>query len=107
MPSTLSELLREPTTEELRQLVDLVVARVALDVGEQILDEDLAPELLAEEAHIGARHRAQIEQHGLVPGAQRGQESRQHVGGLGRRRTRSSGCRRPSAGGRRDWRVPR
>jgi hypothetical protein len=37
---------------------------VPVDVREEVLDEDLAAELLAEEADVAANDRAQIEHHG-------------------------------------------
>src|SRR5579862_9012954 len=41
-------LLRKPRLQEGRQRVELAVADMSIEVGEDVLDENLAPELLAE-----------------------------------------------------------
>ena len=43
---------------------------MSIDVLEQVLDDDLAAELLAEEADIRAHDRTEIEQYGLGPRTQ-------------------------------------
>ena len=61
---------------------------VTVDVLGQILDDDLAAELLAEEADVGADDRTEIEQHRLRPRTEAGDETREHFGwvhrGIGR-----------------------
>ena len=46
-----------------RQLVERAGPRVPVEVGEQILDEQLAAEPLAEERDVGADDRAEIDEH--------------------------------------------
>jgi hypothetical protein len=66
---------------------------VPIDVGENILDEDLAPELLAEKADVAADDRTEVEQHGRFLRRQRRQE---FLEGLGREDGIVSGGRRRS-----------
>ena len=64
------------------QLLERACRGVPIDVREQILDEHLAAELLAEERDVGADDRAEVEQHrrlGLA-GRQRGEELRERLG---------------------------
>jgi hypothetical protein len=55
--------LREALLQERGEIFDLSGTDVAVDVRKDILDEDLAAELFAEEAHVAADNRAEIEQH--------------------------------------------
>ena len=58
MPSTAAVGLRKPLLEERRQRVELAFAHVPIEIGEDVLDEDLAAELFAEEADVAADDRA-------------------------------------------------
>ena len=55
-------------------------ADVAIEIGEQILDEDLAAELLAEEADVGADDGPQIEEHGRLAAREARQELAERLG---------------------------
>ena len=50
--------LRKSLLEELGQRLQLAFPRVAFDIGEDVLDENLAPELLAEEIDVARRRPA-------------------------------------------------
>src|SRR5688572_14596038 len=67
-------LLRKAFLEEYRQLVDLAPAHVTIQIREDVLDEDLASELLAEKTDVAADHRAEIEQNRRFARRERGQE---------------------------------
>src|SRR5204863_8735040 len=54
--------LWKPFGKERRERLELALADVAIDVGEDVLDEDLAPELFAEIADVAADDRSEIEQ---------------------------------------------
>ena len=73
-------LLREALRQERGELLEHAFTDVAIDVLRQILDDDLAAELLAEETDVGADDRTEIEQHRLRARAQAGDETRQHLG---------------------------
>jgi hypothetical protein len=53
---------------------------MAIEVREDILDEDLAAELLAEKADVAADHRAEVEQHRELA---RGQRLKKFLKGFG------------------------
>src|SRR5258707_534554 len=55
-------------------------ANVAIEIREDVLDEDLAPELFAEEADIAADHRPQIEQDGRLARRQAREELAKGLG---------------------------
>ena len=65
MPSKLPDSCGKRLDSDAGELVELVFADVTIDVLRQILDDDLAAELLAEEADVGADDRTEIEQHRL------------------------------------------
>src|SRR5689334_21199461 len=54
--------LQKSTAEKVWKCRELPLANVTIEVGEHVLDENLAAELFAEEAHIAADDRAEIEQ---------------------------------------------
>ena len=54
--------LREALREKRRERLELALGDVPIDVLEQILDDDLAAKLLAEERDVGADDRAEVEQ---------------------------------------------
>src|SRR5207247_912646 len=56
--------LREPRLQEFGKRVELPVADVSIEIREDVLDENLAPELLAKERDVAADDRAEIEQDG-------------------------------------------
>ena len=60
------------------------VADVPIEVGEDVLDENLAAELLAEEADVAADDRTEIEQDGQLARRQRCQELAEGFGGENR-----------------------
>ena len=72
-------LLRKARVEEGREIFDLRLVQVPVDVLGEILDENLAAELLAEKCEVGADGRAEIEQHRLRAGAEPGQEPRERA----------------------------
>jgi hypothetical protein len=53
---------------------------VAIHIGEDVLDEDLAPELLAEKADIAPDHGTEVEQHRRRARRQQRQELAQRFG---------------------------
>ena len=79
MPSMLPDSCGKRLDNARRELVELAFANVTIDVLRQILDDDLAAELLAEEAHVGADDRTEIEEHRLRARAQARDEARQHL----------------------------
>ncbi len=72
-------LVRKSFRQGRRQLVELAFTDVSIDVLAQVLDDDLAAELLAEEADVGADDRAEIEQHRLRARTQAANEARQDL----------------------------
>ena len=56
----------EARLDRRRQLFERPAARVPIVVGEQIFDEELAAEPLAEERDVGADHGAEIDERGSV-----------------------------------------
>src|SRR5438270_88709 len=77
--------LRESLLQKGRQLFELAAAHVAIDVGKDVLDENLAAELLAKKADVAPDDRAQIEQDGRIVGRKARQElaeslRREHLG---------------------------
>ena len=60
-PVDASGLVLEPPLEEFRER-RLGAARVPVEIGEEILEDDLAPETLAEEGDVRADNRSQIHQ---------------------------------------------
>src|SRR5438874_1435666 len=66
--------LREAPLEKGRQRLKRALARVPVEVGENVLDEDLAAQLLAEEADVAADDRAEIEEDRRFARGQRRQE---------------------------------
>jgi hypothetical protein len=67
-------LLWEPGLQKPWEGIEGAGADVAIEIREDVLDENLAPELLAEEADIAADDRAEIEQHGRLARREAGQE---------------------------------
>jgi|SRR6186713_2890215 hypothetical protein len=55
---------------------------MSIDVLGQVLDDDLAAELFAEEADVRAHDRTEIEQYGLSPRTQARDEARQDFRGV-------------------------
>ena len=55
--------LRKALLRETPAAPRAAVADVPIEIGEDVLDENLAAELLAEEADVAADDRAEIEQH--------------------------------------------
>ena len=84
MPSTVAVACGNALVEELGQRLELPLADVSIDVGEDVLDEDLAAELLAEKAHVAADDRPEIEQHRRFARGQRGEEFPERFGGKDR-----------------------
>src|SRR4051794_19719375 len=66
--------LRKSSFEEVRQPLEFPLANMPIEIGKNILDENLAPELLAEKTDVAADDRAQIEQHRRSIRGERGQE---------------------------------
>ena len=66
--------MRESLLQKGRQLFELAAAHVAIDVGKDVLDENLAAELLAKKADVAPDDRAQIEQDGRFVGRKARQE---------------------------------
>src|SRR5207342_2029228 len=56
--------LRQPSAQKFGQRVQLVLADMPVEVGVDVLDENLAPQLLAEEADVPADDRTEVEQNG-------------------------------------------
>jgi hypothetical protein len=54
---------------------------VAIDVGEDVLDENLAAELLAEKADVAANDRSEVEQRRRFARGQRREKLPQRLGG--------------------------
>ena len=87
--------LPEPTQKRLREkfaeLVHTRIARMTIEIGEHVGNEDLAAELFAEEADIDADDRPQIEEHRRLPRGEAGQKFPKRFGGkkrIDRRRRR-------------------
>src|SRR5262249_4394134 len=71
---------REALLEKRREILELAVADVTIDVGEDVLDENLAAELLAEKADVAADDRAQVEQDRRLPRRQAREKLSQSFG---------------------------
>ena len=78
-PSTLASAMREALRQRLGQRVARAGARVPVDLGGEILDEQLAAELLAEERDVGADDRAEVDEHRRLVVRERGEELRQRL----------------------------
>ena len=76
--------LRKALLEERRQMLERVRADMAIDVGENVLDKNLATELLAEKAHVAPDDRAKIQQHRRFACCQRGEKFLEGFGGENR-----------------------
>ncbi len=74
--------LREALTEKRGKLLELPFRDVPIDVLEEILDDDLAAELLAEERDIGADDRAKIEQQRLRSRVETREKLGERLGGM-------------------------
>ncbi len=74
--------LREALLEKRREIGDTALSCVAIDVTKQVLDEDLASELLAEEGNVRPYDRTQIEQDRLSVRLQAGEELRERFRGV-------------------------
>ena len=81
MPSTAPSACGKRVLQELGQRVELAVAHVAIEIREDVLDEDLAAELLAEKADVAADDRPEIEQHRRLARRQRGEKLAERLGG--------------------------
>ena len=86
-------LLREARLEERGQLLELALRDVAIDVLEEILDQDLAAKLLAEERDVGADDGAEIEEQRLRPRVQAGEKLGERLGRVRGRIAAVSGVR--------------
>jgi hypothetical protein len=73
-------LLREAVPQRLGEAFGRPGADVAVQIGEQILDEDLAAELLAEEADVGADDGPQVEEHRRLAPREAGQALAERLG---------------------------
>ena len=71
--------MAEPVGEEARQRLRGFGANVAIDVGAQILDEQLAAEALAEKSHVRADDRTEVHQHWRFRLRQRREKLRQRL----------------------------
>ena len=68
--------LREALRQRRRQPVARVGPRVLVDLGGEVLDVQLAAEMLAEERDVGADHRAEVDQHRRLVVRERADELR-------------------------------
>jgi len=84
--------LRKTFAEEHRQLGQFVFADMPIDVLRQLLHLELAAETLAEECHVVADDRTNVEQRRLRMRAERRQELLQRFGGMGRRLGSAAVC---------------
>jgi hypothetical protein len=82
-PVDAGRFLRKPFLQEGRKLFDEFVG-LAIDVLVQILDDELAANLLAEKTEVGPDDRTEVENDGLRPAAQTGDETRERLGRLDR-----------------------
>ena len=98
MPSTLPSAWGNRFAKNAARSPVVAVAVVPVDVGVEILDEDLAPELLAEERDVGPDDGAKVEQHGIGAAGERRQELPERLGGILRART--ARARRSATAGR-------
>ena len=71
MPSTEPVACGNRFLQKRRQRVELALADVPIEIGEDVLDEDLAAELFAEEADVAADDRPEVEQHRRLARRQR------------------------------------
>src|SRR5262249_7813393 len=71
---------REALREKRRQILELAIPDVAIDVGEDIFDENLAAELFTEKADVAADDRTEVEQHRGIAGGQAGEKFSQSFG---------------------------
>ena len=94
MPSTDAGLLREPLPQKSRRSCSsLAVADVPIEIGEDVLDEDLAAELLAEEADVAADDGPEIEEHRRLARREGRQELAERLGGENSGSASDAGCR--------------
>src|SRR6185436_4615420 len=77
--------LRESLLEEGGQIGDVPIAHVPIDVLRQVLDEDLAAKLLAEEVDVGPDDRTQIDQDRLFARVQAGKKLPERLRRINRR----------------------
>src|SRR5262249_2172741 len=86
--------LPESLFEECRELVGTPLARMAFDVSEDVLDEDLASELLAGKCDVAAEDGPQMDEDGRLTRRDRAEEFAQRFGRKGRILGRRHGDRR-------------
>jgi hypothetical protein len=71
---------RKPGLQKTWNRRNVTGSQVPVEVGKNILDSNLAPELLPEEADVGSDDRSEIEQDRRFPRRQAGQEFAQRLG---------------------------